>query len=192
MNLQQGYFFFPDTLSGTAHIWIWSVQGYWFRAPELQEGRLGLGSNGMGRIHTHSWTQEPVQNRAHWCPTLQLHQSTWYIVLYTWFYVQVTFLNMITVSLQNGNITAGDGTFWHILMWNPSNSTGIAGLTAYAGFSEVSSPKKGDRVFVLAAAGVVGQIVGQLAKLLGCYVVGSAASKEKVMNQVVRISIAYN
>ncbi|XP_019174859.1 PREDICTED: 2-alkenal reductase (NADP(+)-dependent)-like [Ipomoea nil] len=57
---------------------------------------------------------------------------------------------------------------------------GMAGLTAYVGFYEVCSPKKGDTVYVSAASGAVGQLVGQLAKLFGCYVVGSAGSKEKV------------
>ncbi|XVF65883.1 hypothetical protein PTKIN_Ptkin09bG0286700 [Pterospermum kingtungense] len=57
---------------------------------------------------------------------------------------------------------------------------GMAGLTAYAGFYEVCSPKKGEYVFVSAASGAVGQLVGQFAKLMGCYVVGSAGSKEKV------------
>ncbi|KAK6914444.1 Alcohol dehydrogenase-like, C-terminal [Dillenia turbinata] len=57
---------------------------------------------------------------------------------------------------------------------------GMPGMTAYAGFMEVCSPKKGEYVFVSAASGAVGQVVGQLAKLLGCYVVGSGGSKEKV------------
>ncbi|KAJ7950723.1 2-alkenal reductase (NADP(+)-dependent) [Quillaja saponaria] len=57
---------------------------------------------------------------------------------------------------------------------------GMPGMTAYAGFHEVCSPKKGDYVFISAASGAVGQLVGQFAKLLGCYVVGSAGSKEKV------------
>jgi len=56
----------------------------------------------------------------------------------------------------------------------------MPGFTAYAGFYEVCSPKEGDHVFVSAASGAVGQIVGQLAKLHGCYVVGSAGTKEKV------------
>ncbi|GKC47321.1 NADP(+)-dependent 2-alkenal reductase-like protein [Tanacetum coccineum] len=56
----------------------------------------------------------------------------------------------------------------------------MAGLTAYAGFHEICKPKKGDTVFVSAASGAVGQLVGQFAKLFGCYVVGSAGSKEKV------------
>ncbi|KHG08199.1 NADP-dependent alkenal double bond reductase P2 -like protein [Gossypium arboreum] len=56
----------------------------------------------------------------------------------------------------------------------------MPGLTAYAGFYEVCSPKKEDYVYVSAASGAVGQLVGQFAKWLGCYVVGSAGSKEKV------------
>ncbi|XP_022731126.1 NADPH-dependent oxidoreductase 2-alkenal reductase-like [Durio zibethinus] len=57
---------------------------------------------------------------------------------------------------------------------------GFSGLTAYAGFFEVCKPKKGDKVFVSAASGSVGNLVGQFAKLFGCYVVGCAGSKEKV------------
>ncbi|XP_027906432.1 2-alkenal reductase (NADP(+)-dependent)-like [Vigna unguiculata] len=57
---------------------------------------------------------------------------------------------------------------------------GMPGMTAYAGFFELGSPKKGEKVFVSAASGAVGQLVGQFAKLNGCYVVGSAGSKEKV------------
>ncbi|KAJ9701780.1 hypothetical protein PVL29_006940 [Vitis rotundifolia] len=57
---------------------------------------------------------------------------------------------------------------------------GMPGLTAYAGFYEICTPKKGEYVYVSAALGAVGQLVGQFAKLFGCYVVGSAGSKEKV------------
>ncbi|XP_021910985.1 NADPH-dependent oxidoreductase 2-alkenal reductase-like [Carica papaya] len=56
----------------------------------------------------------------------------------------------------------------------------MAGMTAYVGFYEVCFPKKGEYVFISAASGAVGQLVGQLAKLMGCYVVGSAGSKKKV------------
>jgi len=56
----------------------------------------------------------------------------------------------------------------------------MTGLTAYAGFMEVGRPKRGDFVFVSAASGAVGQVAGQLAKIAGCYVVGSAGSDEKV------------
>ncbi|KAM0919117.1 hypothetical protein ACQ4PT_008502 [Festuca glaucescens] len=48
------------------------------------------------------------------------------------------------------------------------------------GFFDVAKPKKGEYVFVSAASGAVGQLVGQLAKITGCYVVGSAGSDEKV------------
>ncbi|CAL5097801.1 unnamed protein product [Urochloa decumbens] len=57
---------------------------------------------------------------------------------------------------------------------------GMPGLTAYAGLYDVAKPKKGEYFFVSAASGAVGQIVGQLAKLTGCYVVGSAGSDEMV------------
>ncbi|XP_038885152.1 2-alkenal reductase (NADP(+)-dependent)-like [Benincasa hispida] len=57
---------------------------------------------------------------------------------------------------------------------------GVSGMTAYAGFFEICCPKKGEYVFVSAASGAVGQLVGQFAKLMGCYVVGCAGSKQKV------------
>uniref|UniRef100_M1C553 Alcohol dehydrogenase n=1 Tax=Solanum tuberosum TaxID=4113 RepID=M1C553_SOLTU len=57
---------------------------------------------------------------------------------------------------------------------------GMPGFTAYAGFYEVCTPKRGDYVFVSAASGAVGQLVGQLAKLHGCYVIGCAGTKQKV------------
>ncbi|KAL8517868.1 hypothetical protein ACS0TY_009251 [Phlomoides rotata] len=57
---------------------------------------------------------------------------------------------------------------------------GMPGFTAYAGFYEVCAPKKDEYVFVSAASGAVGQLVGQLAKLHGCYVVGSAGTAQKV------------
>ncbi|CAK9134618.1 unnamed protein product [Ilex paraguariensis] len=57
---------------------------------------------------------------------------------------------------------------------------GMPGFTAYSGFYEVCAPRKGDYVFVSAASGAVGQLVGQLANLHGCYVVGCAGSGQKV------------
>ncbi len=59
----------------------------------------------------------------------------------------------------------------------------MPGLTAYAGLLEIGEPKEGETVFVSAAAGAVGQIVGQIAKLKGCRVVGSAGSDDKVRKQ---------
>ncbi|CAN0908432.1 2-alkenal reductase (NADP(+)-dependent) [Linum grandiflorum] len=57
---------------------------------------------------------------------------------------------------------------------------GMPGMTAYYGFHDICAPKKGEYVFVSAASGAVGQLVGQFAKLAGCYVVGSAGTKHKV------------
>ena len=56
---------------------------------------------------------------------------------------------------------------------------GVAGLTAYFGLLEVGKPKEGETVVVSAAAGSVGSIVGQIAKIKGCHVVGIAGGKDK-------------
>jgi len=56
---------------------------------------------------------------------------------------------------------------------------GIAGLTAYFGLLDVGKPKAGETVVVSAAAGSVGSIVGQIAKIKGCRVVGIAGGTEK-------------
>jgi NADPH-dependent curcumin reductase len=56
---------------------------------------------------------------------------------------------------------------------------GMPGMTAYFGLLERGKPKKGETVFVSGAAGVVGSTVGQIAKIKGCKVVGSAGGKEK-------------
>lgn len=56
---------------------------------------------------------------------------------------------------------------------------GMPGRTAYFGLLSVGQPKSGETVVVSAAAGAVGAIVGQLAKIKGCRVVGIAGAKEK-------------
>jgi NADPH-dependent curcumin reductase CurA len=55
---------------------------------------------------------------------------------------------------------------------------GINGLTAFFGM-EIAAPQKGETLVVAAAAGATGSIVGQIAKLHGCRVVGIAGSDEK-------------
>lgn len=58
---------------------------------------------------------------------------------------------------------------------------GMPGLTAYAGILEVASLREGDTVFVSGAAGAVGSLVGQIARIKGASrVIGSAGSDEKV------------
>eukprot|EP00474_Spongospora_subterranea_P008682 CRZ09140.1 hypothetical protein [Spongospora subterranea] len=56
---------------------------------------------------------------------------------------------------------------------------GITGLTAYFGLLKVGQPQPGDTVLISAAAGATGSIVGQIAKLMHCRVVGVAGSDEK-------------
>jgi NADPH-dependent curcumin reductase CurA len=57
---------------------------------------------------------------------------------------------------------------------------GLNGMAAYIGLSVVGAPQPGDTVVVSTAAGAVGSIVGQLAKLQGCRTVGIAGSADKV------------
>ena len=57
---------------------------------------------------------------------------------------------------------------------------GMPGLSAYFAFLKVGRPKPGDTVLVSAAAGAVGQVVGQLAKLRGCRAVAVASSDDKL------------
>lgn len=57
---------------------------------------------------------------------------------------------------------------------------GMVGATAYHGLLNIGQPKEGNTVFVSGAAGAVGLLVGQIAKLKGCRVVGSAGSDIKV------------
>ncbi|KAI8077366.1 uncharacterized protein B0P05DRAFT_597328 [Gilbertella persicaria] len=57
---------------------------------------------------------------------------------------------------------------------------GMPGMTAYVGLIKFGKPKKGETLYVSAASGAVGQLVGQIGKILGLHVVGSAGSDEKV------------
>ncbi len=62
---------------------------------------------------------------------------------------------------------------------NVFSTFAVVGPTAYFGLLDIGKPRKGETVVVSAAAGAVGSIVGQIAKIKGCRVVGLAGTNEK-------------
>jgi NADPH-dependent curcumin reductase CurA len=76
----------------------------------------------------------------------------------------------------------------HKVLDNPYNldlktfvgALGMPGLTAYSSFYAIGKPQKGETIFISAASGAVGQLVGQLAKHEGLKVIGSVGSDEKL------------
>ncbi|MDF2900142.1 MAG: NADP-dependent oxidoreductase, partial [Phenylobacterium sp.] len=60
------------------------------------------------------------------------------------------------------------------------HALGGTGITAYGGLLETGALKDGEQVFISTAAGAVGSVAAQIAKLKGCYVVGSTGSDDKV------------
>ena len=56
---------------------------------------------------------------------------------------------------------------------------GMPSMTAWVGLRNIGQPREGETVYVSAASGAVGQIAGQIAKMHGCHVAGSAGSFEK-------------
>ena len=71
---------------------------------------------------------------------------------------------------------------------------GMTGLTAYIGLLDIGAVKESDTVFVSAAAGAVGSIAVQIARIKGCTVIGSAGSPEKVawLTEVARVTGAFD
>ncbi len=80
---------------------------------------------------------------------------------------------------------ATDGKGWHPV--DPKlaplplyiGTLGMPGMTAYFGLLDIGQPKEGETVVVSGAAGAVGSLVGQIAKIKGCRVVGIAGGKDK-------------
>lgn len=62
---------------------------------------------------------------------------------------------------------------WHL------GILGMPGMTAYFGLLEKGKPQSGETVFISGAAGIVGSTVGQIAKIKGCRVVGTAGTADK-------------
>uniref|UniRef100_A0A6I8PSJ2 Prostaglandin reductase 1 n=1 Tax=Xenopus tropicalis TaxID=8364 RepID=A0A6I8PSJ2_XENTR len=87
-----------------------------------------------------------------------------------------------THSISNGKELTPLLANWpaHIPRSLALGTLGMPGLTAYFGLREICCAKKGEIVLVNGAAGAVGTIVGQIAKIIGCKVVGSAGSDGKV------------
>ena len=71
---------------------------------------------------------------------------------------------------------------------------GRPGNSAYFGLLDLCQPKKGETVFVTGAAGAVGSLVGQIAKIKGCRVIGFAGSDEKCkfIEETLGFDKAYN
>jgi NADPH-dependent curcumin reductase CurA len=71
---------------------------------------------------------------------------------------------------------------------------GMPGMTAYFGLLEICKPQRGETVVVSGAAGAVGSLVGQIAKIAGCRVVGIAGSDDKVewLTQELGFDAAFN
>jgi len=57
---------------------------------------------------------------------------------------------------------------------------GMTGLTAYFGLIDIGKPKAGETLVVSGAAGAVGMVVGQIAKIYGCRVIGIAGNNKKI------------
>ena len=73
-------------------------------------------------------------------------------------------------------------------------TAGMPGMTAYFGLLDLGQPQAGETVFVSAAAGAVGSVVCQIARIKGCRVVGSAGSGAKVdwLTEIAGVDGAFN
>ncbi|KAK9452718.1 hypothetical protein V1511DRAFT_507263 [Dipodascopsis uninucleata] len=90
--------------------------------------------------------------------------------------------------VQEWNILSGDSAGGLQKIKNPYKldplvylgALGMTGLTAYSSLYEIGKPQKGETIFISAASGAVGQVVGQLSKHEGLRVIGSVGSEEKL------------
>jgi len=80
-------------------------------------------------------------------------------------------------TLDGKSLTKVDPGFAPLPTW--LGTLGMPGMTAYFGLLDVGKPKAGETVVVSGAAGAVGTVVGQIAKIKGCRVVGIAGGEEK-------------
>jgi NADPH-dependent curcumin reductase CurA len=80
-------------------------------------------------------------------------------------------------TLDGKGLTKVDPGFAPLPTW--LGTLGMPGMTAYFGLLEVGKPKEGDTVVVSGAAGAVGTVVGQIAKIKGCRAIGIAGGPDK-------------
>ncbi len=94
--------------------------------------------------------------------------------------------DFVTGMLGWENYSLSDGTGLHKVPKGPAPLSyhlgilGMPGMTAYVGLHTIGKAQPGETVFVSAASGAVGSVVGQLAKLHGCTVTGCAGTDDKV------------
>lgn len=82
-------------------------------------------------------------------------------------------------SVADGQALHKVDTSTGIPLTNFLGLAGMPGFTAYVGLLEIGQPKPGETVVVAAASGAVGSVVGQIAKIKGCRIVGIAGGKLK-------------
>jgi hypothetical protein len=90
----------------------------------------------------------------------------------------VGMLGWTEVAVSDGSLLKKVDTT-HIPLSAYLGAVGMPGMTAWYGLTQIIAPKAGDTIAVSAASGAVGSVVGQLARLRGCRVVGIAGGKEK-------------
>ncbi|KAL1795166.1 hypothetical protein ACET3X_006982 [Alternaria dauci] len=99
-----------------------------------------------------------------------------------------TLITMGVTPIEEYSVLDKDAVANCIELQNPYNldpkyflgPLGMPGLTAWSSFYEIGQPKKGETIFISAASGAVGQLVGQLAKHEGLTVIGSVGDDNKL------------
>ncbi len=90
----------------------------------------------------------------------------------------VGMLGWSEVAVSDGTLLKTVDTT-HIPLSAYLGAVGMPGMTAWYGLTQIIAPKAGDTIAVSAASGAVGSVVGQLARMRGCRVIGIAGGNEK-------------
>ena len=131
----------------------------------MSDAKSYLPPIGVGEPIRSGTLSEVVESKAEGWPVGQVVQA-----LAAW-----ESYSIVTPQMLHGRVKRIDG----IPLSTMLSVLGGTGLTAYFGLLEVGQPKGGETVLVSAAAGGVGSIVGQIAKVKGCRAVGLTGSDEK-------------